>query len=128
MKELRTGLEADRSKMSALKAEASAGEVGRMPTTEEVAETARYITSLAFLNELDEEFADSEPYEVRVAKCREMLRTFFKGGHITLTPLPDERVYLAELVVLPMPMAEHKRRTPQLAAEAYDIRGCAGRI
>ena len=54
-----------------------------------------------------------------------MLRTFFKGGHITLTPVPDERVYLAELVVLPVPMAEHKRRTPQLAAEAYAIRGCA---
>jgi site-specific DNA recombinase len=128
VKELRTGLEIDRAKVSALNAEASAGEVGRMPTAEEVAETARYVTSLGFLNELDQEFADSEPYEVRVANCREGLRTFFRGGHITLTPLPDERVYLAELVVLPMLPPGDKRRTPQPAVEAYDIRGCAGRI
>ena len=60
MTELRTGLEADRAKVCALKAEASAREVGRMPTAEEVAETARDITSFGFLNELGQEFADSE--------------------------------------------------------------------
>ncbi len=128
MTALRTGLATDRAKVAALKGEAAADDASRMPSAEEVAELTKYVASLGFLNELDEEFADAEPAEVRVGKVREALRVFLRDGVITLTPDASENVYLAECTVLPLAFFGDKSSTAQRVAGPYDIRGCAGRI
>ena len=123
VKELGAGLAADRAKRKELQAEAAAD----ASAVDDGAELARYVASLAFVNELDAEFpGDPDPVEVRTAKVREALRVFLKDGVITLTPDPVERVYLAELVVLPLAFFGDKSSTAQRGAGPYDIRGCAG--
>lgn len=139
MSELRAEIAAGKGKLAQLDAEEA--ELGAEPPTAETIESAaRFVASLGFLNDLDAEpfpdgspaFDDGEDTRVRVGKLREALRVFVADG-IRLTPVTegDERFYQVDLAVLPQAAPqnqEHKSRTPQLGAEAYDNRGCAGAI
>lgn len=117
----------DRFWLAELKAEAAEETAPEPPTAEQAAELAKYVSGLSFLNELDQEFADSTPADVRVGECREVLRSFLKGHSIVLNPDPEARAYEATVTMLPL-NAMHKSSTAQRVVGPYDIRGCAGRI
>jgi hypothetical protein len=62
--------------------------------------------------------------KVRVGNMRLFLRVMLKDGAVTLTPLPDERAYVADVVLLPLApfLGAQKTNAPRLG-EAYDVRG-----
>jgi len=56
------------------------------PGARELDDLTKYVCGLSYLNELDHEFVDAKPPEVRLSEVRESLGTLLKGGAITLEP------------------------------------------
>jgi hypothetical protein len=85
-----------------------------------VAELTKYIAGLSYLNELDQEFDDPDPPEVRVGNARAALRALLQDGSIRMRPEPQEQRYNVDAVLLPLALLPRET--------AYDNRSCAGRI
>lgn len=102
----------------------------RMPAPEEISELTSYITSLQFMNELDQEFDDGLSVEARVGQARETLRTLLADGQIRLLPDPANRTYDVSATLWPLALVGGqkgpKAETPPGSGAAYDNPSCAG--
>lgn len=123
IRELRAELQEAKARLAQLQADAAPSLKG--PSAKELDEVTRYICGLSFLNELDQEFDDGLPLEVRVAEMREALRKLMKHGAVVLEPDAAGRVYTAKAILRPLALLD-KTRTPGEGARAYDDQGCAG--
>ena len=86
----------------------------RRSTEPAIEHLTSYVTSLQYMNELDQEFDDDEPLKVRVGNMRLFLRVLLKDGAITLQPMPtSEPTSLTSCSCRSPRSLAHKRRTPR---------------
>jgi site-specific DNA recombinase len=131
--ELKSAVKRSREELEAKRVEAAEEPAYEAPSAAEIEWLSKYVLSWKAALELDDPDCDDDhtPAE-RAQMLRQFVRVLLRGRDIVLIPRPEEHVYEVDFVVAPLaPLSgapADKSTTPRRVAEAYDFRGCAGRI